>query len=319
MARITQEAAEKMLGGKSSKWLSLQGDGDTAKVRILVKEDELYTTSYHIVKVDGYDKKIDCLRQEGDSKDVCPLCVEGYKLEAKVFIPMFDIEDEQIKYWERSAKFISKLKTLFKKADANDVELHQVPIMITREGKPKDPKTEYDLELLMKKSDNSKIKSFYEDGEAPDVYKDGIILELTEEEMEELIEDGILPERYEYKKDDDDIKLKKRGSNSSKSKKKKDSKDEDDEDDEDEIPKRRKKLSSKDNDLEDDEDDEDEDEDVENKTSRDKKSKPSKNEDDEDDEDDVVKSKKKKNIDIEEAEEEEEQAVPKKKKKKNYN
>lgn len=112
MAKLTREQAEKMTSSNSS-YFQLKNDGDHAKVQIMANTvDDIPAYSVHKVQVDGKFRTVGCLREEGDPIEACPLCAAGSKLEVQWYVPLFDIEDQTVKIWNRGKSILETLRGL---------------------------------------------------------------------------------------------------------------------------------------------------------------------------------------------------------------
>lgn len=122
-------------------YFKLANDGDFAIVRFdYSSEEEFDIVDIHVVKDnDGRYRNIACLRESfKESKDLCPLCAKGEKVNTRFFVKMISYtKDENGKIiatpvvWERPAKkSVTSLKTLL-----NDYgDLRECVFKITRHG-----------------------------------------------------------------------------------------------------------------------------------------------------------------------------------------
>lgn len=236
MAKFTAKEAEKYLSSGGS-YFGLKNDKDSEIVRIMYNdEDQIFALSVHEVKNSaGYTKKIDCLRQAGDSKEVCPLCMENYKLDGKIYIPLYIESTGEVQIWERSRKYVAEMLTLLEEYE----DLCNIPFKITRNGKAGSTKTTYTLTPLAKKMDE---KTLEELGEPIDVYESGMVLVLTAEEMEDIAETGV----YIEKDKDEQVKGRSDKKGRKVATKKKEVEDYEDEEEEEEVRPKKGKLDKKD-------------------------------------------------------------------------
>ena len=143
MARINaSEELDKYSTGEGN-YFSLPDDGDTARVRFMytgVQDIEAFAV--HKVKMpdDSY-RYIDCLRSYADPKDACPLCQAYNKLLTKFFVPLYNIEKDEIQTWERGKNFYSKLAELC----SQNTPLVSHEVEIERHGEKGDINTTYEM------------------------------------------------------------------------------------------------------------------------------------------------------------------------------
>ena len=109
MARIRPEDADKYqnTGGE---FFTLKDDKDTAVVYFMAETVEDLDI-YVIHKVDEGDKtrNVNCLRLAGEPVDTCPLCAAGMKPEVRVFVQLYDINEDKVKIWDRGKTFLQMI------------------------------------------------------------------------------------------------------------------------------------------------------------------------------------------------------------------
>lgn len=183
MARITNDQADRM-GGGNSEWFQLKNDGDVARVQFMLNSiDDIPIFSAHKVEIGGKDRYVDCLRNEGDSAEVCPLCASGMAAKPVRFIVMYQLDDQKVKIWERGRQFISKLQGLINRYSP----LKDHVFEIERHGRPGDTNTKYEIYPV-----DSVEPVDLEDIEMPD-FEGGLILQKSFEDMEEYLDTGSFP------------------------------------------------------------------------------------------------------------------------------
>ena len=143
MARVTLEQAQEQLNsGGNSEWFKLKDDGDTATIQFLAKDEtELETFITHRVKIDGYDKNVNCTREYGEPIDCCPLCASGLKTETAIILTMLDHKDNKVKIWQRGGSYIKKMQGMLNRYNP----LNQEVFEIERSGKKGDMNTTYEF------------------------------------------------------------------------------------------------------------------------------------------------------------------------------
>ena len=119
----------------------LRNDGDSADVIIMYpsKDDDMMVES-HYIKSDEYSGYTQCLGQR-----ICPACEQGIRVQNKLFIPLYVIDDNEIRFWDRNTRFFQQLDTdVFSKfADPTEFVFR-----ITRHGASGDINTRYEIQAI---------------------------------------------------------------------------------------------------------------------------------------------------------------------------
>lgn len=180
-------------GGKGA-FFQLKDDGDKAKVHILgddMKDFPGYAV--HRVPVGDGHKYINCLREAGEPVDVCPFCALGKsdpelsKVHVKLFIPLYNIDADEIQIWERGKTFFKTLGSYI----AHTPHVSKAVTEIERQGEKNDQKTTYGLYEMRDEDDGFDIENIRED--IPDIFDDGYVLEKSANDMEYYIDRGEFP------------------------------------------------------------------------------------------------------------------------------
>ena len=193
MPRFSFEDADKYGGGTSRSYFSLKDDGDTAKIHLLGDDmNDFPGYAVHRVPVgDGY-RYVNCLREAGEPADVCPFCAEGKhepeisKVWAKLFIPLYNIEADEVQIWERGKTFFRELSQYC----AHTPHMSEAVTEVTRSGKKGDTSTTYRLYQLNEK-DKFNIADVEDD--IPEILGT-IVLDKTAEDMEYYLDRGSFPD-----------------------------------------------------------------------------------------------------------------------------
>lgn len=113
MARFRADEAEHYGGNGGAGYFSLKNDGDVARVRFMYNSiDDVEGYAVHQVEVDGKKRYVNCLREYNQPIDDCPFCREKKFQQAKLFIPMYNIDEDKVQIWERGKKFFAKISSL---------------------------------------------------------------------------------------------------------------------------------------------------------------------------------------------------------------
>ena len=179
MSRFNFQEAENY-GAVKSNYFNLKDDGDTARIRFLINDlNDVEGVATHEVQVG--DKRIDveCLRAYNEPIHKCPLCEAGMKVNAKLFVPVYDIGSKESKIWTRGRTFFNKLSSLCSHFNP----LVSTPFEIERVGKKGDTNTTY--ETYPMQSDNARIEDF------PEINAEGTCFQVkTYEELQNYLQTG---------------------------------------------------------------------------------------------------------------------------------
>ena len=190
MPRFSFEDADKYgSSGSKTNFFSLKDDGDKAYVHLLGDDmNDFPGYAVHRVPVgDGY-RYVNCLREAGAPVTDCPFCAEGKhnpevsKVHAKVFIPLYDCDTDEVKVWERGKQFFGELASFC----SHNPEASKVVTEVERRGRKGDTNTSYRL-YATKENDNFSMENVADD--IPKILGD-IILDKTAEEMEQYLRTG---------------------------------------------------------------------------------------------------------------------------------
>lgn len=142
MPRINVNEVENYNTSSSGEFFSLKNDKDTAVVHFLAETiDDLDILVVHKVKVGDKYKNINCLRRAGEPIDNCPLCAAGYKQDVRVFVQLYDVNEDKVKIWDRGRSFVRQLEPFARRTKI----LYTNPFEIERQGAAGDMKTTYGI------------------------------------------------------------------------------------------------------------------------------------------------------------------------------
>ena len=191
--RFSFEDADKY-GSSGSKinFLSLKDDGDKAYVHLLGNDmNDFPGYAVHRVKVGDSYRYVNCLREAGAPVTDCPFCAEGKhnpeisKVYAKLFIPVYDCNTDEVKIFERGKNFFRDLSSYC----SHNPNVSELVTEIERRGKKNDTATTYGL-YATRENDNFDMKNVAED--IPNILGD-IILDKTFDEMTQYVRRGEFP------------------------------------------------------------------------------------------------------------------------------
>lgn len=184
MGRFSANDAEHYGGNGGGGFFRLANDGDIAKVRFMYKSiDDVEGIAVHQIEIDGKKRYVNCLRDYNEPKDSCPFCAANKFQVAKLFIPLYNIDEEKIQLWERGKKMFAKMSSLctrYKNLVSHVFE-------IERNGKAGEQTTTY--EIYEVDSDDTTLDDL---PEQPEILG-GVVLDKTAEDMEYYLAHGRFP------------------------------------------------------------------------------------------------------------------------------
>jgi hypothetical protein len=183
MARFKADEVDRYGGQGGGGYFSLKNDGDVAKIRFLYTGiDDVEGLSVHRVEIGDKKRYVNCLREYNDPVDVCPFCRERMFTTAKLFIPVYNIDEDKVQIWERGKKFFGKMSSLCSRYPNIVSHIFE----IERNGKAGDTSTTY--EPYEVGQDDTEIDDF----EVPEVVGT-VVLDKTAEDMEYFLDNGDFP------------------------------------------------------------------------------------------------------------------------------
>lgn len=196
MARLTGDNIEQFRNyssGNSSrrKYLTLKDKGDTAVGRILCNsaaDVECYVV--HRVKVGDYEREVNCLFDQGGSIADCPFCQAKIARSAKIFIPFYNQDTNEIQMFERPNSFYSKVSSYC--ARFSPIVNYEVEIVRNHEKDSKKP----DFDIFPGKPDGTTIEDILDDCEVDELPKilGNYVLDKTADDMEYYLKNEEFPE-----------------------------------------------------------------------------------------------------------------------------
>lgn len=116
MARLTGDNIEQYrAGGNTGKinYFALKEDKDTARIRLLYNgAEDIDGFTVHRVKVGDWERPVNCLLEKDSPIDDCPFCRERYPKQARMFIPVYNEDMNEVQMWERPNSFYGKISGL---------------------------------------------------------------------------------------------------------------------------------------------------------------------------------------------------------------
>lgn len=184
MARINIKNAGKYTNNGGSEYFTLKDDGDTARVRFLYDDPDANDIDFflvHPVEIDGKRRYVACNAVDDEGRmhrEDCPLCQSGNRPQEKLFLQLYDEDEEKLKIWERGKNFIPKIVSFINRYGS----LVNQAFDIERHGKKGDTQTTY--ELYACKDDGAQISDFPEKQELEGT----LIVKATKAQMEDILD-----------------------------------------------------------------------------------------------------------------------------------
>lgn len=120
----------------------LVNDGDHADVIFLYQSiKDMLVAQAHYIKSADYSGYVHCCEQG------CPACSKGIRVQTKLFIPVYNIDKDEIEFWDRNMKFEPVMEQSVFNRFPNPSEF---VFRITRHGAPNDINTTYSIEAVGK-------------------------------------------------------------------------------------------------------------------------------------------------------------------------
>ena len=192
MARVRYEEKEKYESTVNAGFLSLTNNGDTAHVRFLYEsEEDIYAITVHKVEMaGGKNRYIECFKHYDEPVDVCPFCQEQYSRSLKMFIPVYDVEEQKVKIWERGQTYFDILMELYRQ----NAPIISNVFEIVRNGEKGDINTKYEIFLLNR--DDEDYVTTIDMFELPDIdgSESSLVIAKTYEQMKTFVQTGSFAE-----------------------------------------------------------------------------------------------------------------------------
>lgn len=189
MGRVRYDEVDKYGGQGGAGFFSLKDDGDTARVRFMYDGvDSIEAFAVHQIEgEDGRKRYVNCLRDYRDPIDKCPFCRERKQTQVKLFIPVYNVDEDKVQIWERGKKFVQKMVSICSRYSNSDTPLCSHTFDIERSGKKGDTSTTY--EIYPADKDNTTLEDL---PEVPNPLG-GLVLDKSAEDMDAFLETGYFP------------------------------------------------------------------------------------------------------------------------------
>ena len=187
MARFRADEADNYGGQGGRGFFSIQNDKEVKQVRFMYDNvDDIEGMSVHKIKLDDKDRYVNCLREYNQPVDDCPFCRDKIPVQARLFVPVYNLDEDAVQIWDRGKTMFSKMTSLCSRYATKNNLVNNI-FEIERNGKPKDTKTTY--EIFQVDKDNTEISDL---GELPKILGT-VVLDKTAEDMEYYLEEKEFP------------------------------------------------------------------------------------------------------------------------------
>jgi len=123
-------------------YFSLRNDGDSADVIFLYRSiQDVLIADAHYIKSNDYTGYVHCCGRG------CPACGKGIRVHNKLFIPMYNIGNDRIEFWDRSTFFENQLNQDIFSRYPNPSEF---VFRVIRHGAARDVNTTYEIRAVGK-------------------------------------------------------------------------------------------------------------------------------------------------------------------------
>lgn len=123
-------------------YFSLRNDGDAADVIILYRStSDVLVADAHYIKSNDYTGYVHCCGRG------CPACGKGISVRNKLFVPLYNLNNQRIEFWDRNMFFENQLQqdVFSKYPNPSDYVFR-----ITRHGQARDVNTTYEIRAVAK-------------------------------------------------------------------------------------------------------------------------------------------------------------------------
>lgn len=173
--------------GSGVSFFQLKNDKDCARARFLYNgAEDIDGYTIHRVQIGDKERDVNCLREYNDPIDKCPFCKAKIPSSAKLFIPVYNEDMQQIQLWSRGKSFYAKISNWCARYPNTVSRV----VDIERNGAKGDTKTDYQFYPVSE--DDTTIDDILDDcglDELPNPLGT-VILDKTAEEMETFLQTG---------------------------------------------------------------------------------------------------------------------------------
>lgn len=187
VGRIGLGSAGKFASGGDALFFTLADDGDSAEVSFLYDNPDGTDIDYyltHQVKIDGRDRNVVCraVSEDGETlhEENCPLCSAGKPRIEKMYLQVYNWQNDRVEVWDRGRSFVPKIQSLINSYGS----LCSTVFNVVRNGARGDSYTTYDI--IEQEVTGNTLADFPEKSDVVGTY----VLELTPEQIEQFNSTG---------------------------------------------------------------------------------------------------------------------------------
>lgn len=157
----------------------LVDDGNSADVIFLYRNiDDVLTCDTHYIKSADYSGYVHCCGRG------CPACSKNIRVQTKLFIPLYNLTDNEIQFWDKPIRFEHQLSSDVFSKFPNPSEF---VFKIIRHGVANDINTTYEIQVIGRNSQENYDQILNRFGiKMPDYYST-ICKELTSSQLSEML------------------------------------------------------------------------------------------------------------------------------------
>lgn len=202
MGRFSHDEVDHYGGQGGAGYFSLKNDKDVARVRFMYNTiDDVDGYAVHQVTVNDKKRYVNCLRNYNDPIDACPFCKAKQFQTAKLFIPIYNVDEDRVQIWERGKKFFAKISSICARYATGDTPLVSQQFEIERNGKAGSTQTTYEI-YSVGAPDGTTLEDL---PELPSIIG-GVVMDKSADDMEYYLQEESFPP-------DDDEPVRRRASN----------------------------------------------------------------------------------------------------------
>ncbi len=154
----------------------LRNDGESAKVIFLYRSrQDILIADAHYIKSTDYSGYVHCIHNG------CPACAKGIRNQAKLFVPMYLVDSDQIVFWDRDTKYF--LEQFERDVLSKYPNPSEYVFTITRIGEYGSRETRYQITAIARNSALPYDKILSNAGVTMPDYYNVIIKEMSREQM----------------------------------------------------------------------------------------------------------------------------------------
>ena len=157
----------------------LRNDGDYADVIFMYRnEDDALVADTHYIKSSEYSGYVHCCGRG------CPACGKGIRVQTKLFIPVYNIMDNELQFWDRNIRFETQFKQDVFSKYPNPSEF---VFRITRHGVAGDVNTTYEIVAVGKNTYKSYAQILVDNHASFPEYYSNICKDWTSDKVHSLL------------------------------------------------------------------------------------------------------------------------------------